>query len=50
MRFGVSKGRPEVIERLKGLGMTPTQMLPDELDQLIAKELERWAVIVKQAG
>lgn len=41
---------PEVIERLKGLGMTPTQMSPQELDQLIEKELARWAVIVKQAG
>lgn len=41
---------PEVIERLKGLGMTPTQMTPQELDQLIAKELERWAVIVKKGA
>jgi tripartite-type tricarboxylate transporter receptor subunit TctC len=41
---------PDMVERMKGVGMDPATMKPDEFDAFIKSEIERWAPIVKASG
>lgn len=43
--------RPEIVERLKGIGMdNTTSAAPDDFRRLIDSDLDRWPAIVKAAG
>ncbi len=41
---------PDMVERMKGIGMDPTTNTPAEFDNFIKTEIERWAPIVKASG
>jgi tripartite-type tricarboxylate transporter receptor subunit TctC len=41
---------PDMVERMKGVGMDPTTNTPAEFDNFIKTEIERWAPIVKASG
>jgi tripartite-type tricarboxylate transporter receptor subunit TctC len=41
---------PDMVERMKGVGMDPTTMKPADFDAFIKSEIERWAPIVKASG
>jgi tripartite-type tricarboxylate transporter receptor subunit TctC len=42
--------RPEVQDRLNALAITPLTSTPDELAKFIPAEIEKWAIVVKDAG
>jgi tripartite-type tricarboxylate transporter receptor subunit TctC len=42
--------RPEVQDRLNGVAITPLTSTPDELQKFIPAEIEKWAMVVKDAG
>jgi tripartite-type tricarboxylate transporter receptor subunit TctC len=42
--------KPEVIQALAGLGVTPALMTPEELGPYIPAEIKRWAELIKEAG
>ena len=41
---------PEVLDRLRELGVEPVGDQPDELAEHIRKEYERWRTIIESAG
>ena len=41
---------PEVQERIRALGMTPSPSSPEEFDKQIRADLALWGKVVKQAG
>lgn len=44
-------GTPEILEKMKTIGMVPTTSpSPEDFKNLIARELERWPAVVKAAG
>jgi tripartite-type tricarboxylate transporter receptor subunit TctC len=42
--------KPEVIQALAALGVTPALMTPEELGPYIPAEVKRWAELIKEAG
>jgi tripartite-type tricarboxylate transporter receptor subunit TctC len=42
--------RPEVQDKLRALAIEPLTSTPDELEQFIASEIQKWAQVVKDAG
>jgi tripartite-type tricarboxylate transporter receptor subunit TctC len=42
--------KPEVDERLRGMGMLPVGSTPEEMGDLIKKELDTWAKVVEATG
>jgi tripartite-type tricarboxylate transporter receptor subunit TctC len=43
-------GEPEVRSKLEAIALRPVGSDPSEMAALLAKERERWAAVVKQAG
>lgn len=43
-------GAPEVQERIRALGMTPSPSTPEQLDQQIRADFALWGGVVKRAG
>jgi tripartite-type tricarboxylate transporter receptor subunit TctC len=41
---------PEVADKLKGLGLEPWLSTPDELAAYQAREITKWAKVVKESG
>ena len=41
---------PQVVKQLTEQQVTPFALDPDQLDQLIRKDLEKWAAVIKTAG
>jgi tripartite-type tricarboxylate transporter receptor subunit TctC len=41
---------PDVVEKLKGLGLEPWLSTPDELATYQAREIAKWAKVVKESG
>jgi tripartite-type tricarboxylate transporter receptor subunit TctC len=41
---------PDVKERMASLGMEPMQGTPDELDERMKRDVEKWRVVIDQAG
>lgn len=42
--------KPEVQEKLKGLGMTPMTSTPEQFALFIRDEIDKWSKVVKQSG
>ncbi len=43
-------GRPNVVEGLASLGVSPALLRPDELARFIPEDIRRWAEMIKDAG
>ena len=41
---------PEMQERIKGLGMQPSVLTPDQVSNFQKSEIEKWAQVIKAAG
>jgi len=41
---------PEIVERIRALGSEPMPMTPAEFGAYIARDLEKWAKVVKAGG
>jgi tripartite-type tricarboxylate transporter receptor subunit TctC len=41
---------PDVRERMASLGMEPMQGTPDELDERMKRDVEKWRVVIDKAG
>lgn len=39
--------RPEVVRQLNQLGLAPDSSTPEEMDQIIARDIEKWTALVK---
>ena len=45
-----SAKNPEMVKRLNAEGMTPLGTTPEQLDEHVARELEKWTKVTKAAG
>jgi tripartite-type tricarboxylate transporter receptor subunit TctC len=41
---------PDIKERLASAGLEPSPGTPEDLGRQLKREVERWAMVVKQAG
>lgn len=41
---------PEVLERLRGLGIMPSRMTPDQVKEFQRREIEKWAEVIRAAN